>query len=83
MDQSHVRRKGAGALMAAPLPKASYKPLADHPGFILEKAGPMIRLWCDGCDKHTGLPDADPETLRRLAKKHRHGSRLSSWDSPT
>lgn len=38
-----------------------FVPVGD--GFEVEHAGPIIRIWCGGCDKHGHLSDDDQSTV--------------------
>lgn len=48
-------------------------------GFDLEYAGPVIRIWCQACDKHEGLPDDEDATVEAARAEHRCGERTSPW----
>ena len=48
--------------------------------FDLEHAGPVIRIWCNTCDKHQLLPDDGDGTVDAARKSHRCGPRTSDWD---
>jgi hypothetical protein len=48
--------------------------------FDLEHAGPVVRIWCNTCDKHELLPDDDEQTVDEARKAHRCGPRTSDWD---
>lgn len=62
-----------------PLPHEQFVPVEG--GFALEHAGPVVRLWCDVCNKHQLLPDKGAETIGATREAHRCGPRTSPGDS--
>ena len=47
--------------------------------FDLERAGPIVRIWCRGCDKHQVLAGGGVATVEAARESHCCGPRTSGW----
>jgi hypothetical protein len=63
------------------------RPTARRPQFValdrlfdLEHAGPIVRIWCNACDKSQVLADDAIATVETARESHQCGPRTSVWD---